>query len=138
MNKHEPTKETRAQIQALSGFGIQEPEIAKYIGIDPKTLRKYYRQELDVGHIHANAQVARSLYNQAVGGNTTAAIFWLKARAGFSERLPSRDPKILKRLDELEVEKRQAEIELIRRGLPSGKANELADVLAELADRLPK
>jgi hypothetical protein len=29
--------------------------------------------------------VARSLYAQAIGGNTTAQIFWLKTRAGWRE-----------------------------------------------------
>ena len=91
---HAPTEKTRTEVNALAGFGIREDEIATYIGIAPKTLRKYYRDELDVGHIKANAAVARSLYNQAVNGNsTTAAIFWLKSRAGWRENieLPQED-----------------------------------------------
>ena len=84
---HAPTETTRTEVKALAGFGVREDEIALYIGIDPKTLRKYYRSELDTGHINANATVARSLYNQAVnGGNTAAAIFWLKSRAGWREK----------------------------------------------------
>lgn len=84
---HEPTEKTITEVKALAGFGIREDEIALYIGIDPKTLRKYYRNELDTGHINANAAVARSLYDQAVnGGNTAAAIFWMKARAGWREK----------------------------------------------------
>ncbi len=51
---HEPTEKTRNEVQALAGFGVREDEIALYIGIDPKTLRKYYRPELDTGHIKAN------------------------------------------------------------------------------------
>jgi len=83
---HEPTDKTRAEVQALAGFGIREDEIAIYVGIDAKTLRKYYRSELDSGHIKANAAVARALYRQAVDeGSTSAAIFWLKARAGWRE-----------------------------------------------------
>ena len=84
---HEPTDKTRTEVKALAGFGIREDEISLYIGIAPKTLRKYYREELDTGHINANAAVARSLYNQAVNGNNTAAaIFWLKARANWREK----------------------------------------------------
>ena len=84
---HAPTDKTRTEVKALAGFGIREDEISVYIGIAPKTLRKYYREELDTGHINANAAVARSLYNQAVnGGNTAAAIFWLKSRANWREK----------------------------------------------------
>jgi len=84
---HEPSDKARADVQALAGFGVREDEIAMYIGIDPKTLRKHYRAELDTGHIKANAAVARSLYKQATEGNTAAAIFWMKARAGWRERI---------------------------------------------------
>lgn len=84
--KHEPTDETRAQVKALAGFGIREDEIAKYVGIAPKTLRKHYRHELDVGVTQANINIAQSLYQQAMNGSTSAAIFWLKARAGWREK----------------------------------------------------
>ena len=34
---------------------------------------------------YANAQVAKGLFDQAKQGNTSAAIFWLKTRAGWKE-----------------------------------------------------
>lgn len=54
----------------------------------PKTLRKHYRQELDFGHTKANARVAEFLYRKATTEGSqavTAAIFWLKTRAGWRE-----------------------------------------------------
>src|SRR4051812_134730 len=48
---HEPEAGHRKQVEALAGFGVPETDIARVIGIDPKTLRKYYRDELDCGHI---------------------------------------------------------------------------------------
>jgi hypothetical protein len=56
--------------------------------VDPKTLRKHYRKELDKGHIKATAKVAESLFRKATGEGSqsvTAAIFWLKTRAGWKE-----------------------------------------------------
>jgi hypothetical protein len=89
--KHKPTDETRSVAQALSGFGVRQDDIAKHMGIDPKTLRQHYRAELDMGEINANVKVAQTLYEQATDPDnpksTTAAIFWLKARAGWSERV---------------------------------------------------
>ena len=66
--------------------GTPQPVIADLIEIDDKTLRKYYRRELDLSTHQANAQVGGALYNKAVKGDTTAMIFWLKTRAGFREQ----------------------------------------------------
>ncbi len=78
----------RRQVEALAGFGMPEIDIARVVGIDPKTLRKHYRDELDTGQIKANAKVAESLYRKATGEGreaVVAAIFWLKTRAGWKE-----------------------------------------------------
>lgn len=72
----------------MAGYGIPEADIAGVMGIDPKTLRKHYRSELDHGHTKANARVAENLFRKATGEGreaVTAAIFWLKARAGWRE-----------------------------------------------------
>ena len=88
--EHQPTPERRQQVESMAGFGIIEDDIARSVGIAPKTLRKHYREELDLGHIKANAAVAQSLYKKALGDGTsavTAAIFWLKTQAGWRETL---------------------------------------------------
>ncbi len=72
----------------MAGYGVPEYDIARVLGIDPKTLRKHYRDELDTGHVKANAKVAESLFRKATGDgrqSVTAAIFWLKTRAGWKE-----------------------------------------------------
>ena len=79
----------------MAGYGIPETDIARVLGIDPKTLRKHYRDELDTGHIKANAKVAESLFRKALGNTpqaVTAAIFWLKCRAGWRERPEEGEP----------------------------------------------
>lgn len=84
---HEPTKETRAQVSSLVSFGVTQPEICKFLGIDQKTLHKYYRYEIDTAAIRANAAVARVLYEKAVIKKESAAVFfWLKTRARWRER----------------------------------------------------
>ena len=72
----------------MAGFGVPESDIAGVIGIDPKTLRKHYRGELDHGHVKANVRVAENLYRKATGDGreaVIAAIFWLKTRARWRE-----------------------------------------------------
>lgn len=82
---HEPTDESRRMVKALAAVGIRYEDIADKIEISADTLVKYYKKELDDGRVDANAAVARSLYEQAKTGNTTAMIFWLKTRAGWKE-----------------------------------------------------
>jgi len=87
---HQPDPLTRRQVEAMAGYGVPETDISGLIGIDPKTLRKHYRAELDFGHTKANIKVAENLYRMATAGDgresVTAAIFWLKARAGWREK----------------------------------------------------
>ena len=84
----QPDAATRRQVEAMAGFGVPESDIAGVVGIDPKTLRKHYRGELDLGHVKANLRVAENLYRKATGDgreSVIAAIFWLKTRARWRE-----------------------------------------------------
>ena len=94
--QHEPTDKTRAEVSALYSFGITQEEIAKYIGIDPKTLHLHYREELDSAHVKANAKVGQFLFQNASGSTlkdgathsdcVRAAMFWAKTRMGWREK----------------------------------------------------
>ena len=84
---YDPNDEQRRLVRAMAGFGIPQTDIAAHLDIDPKTLRKLFRLELDRGVTEANAKVAQSLFNMATQGkNVAAAIFWMKARAGWREK----------------------------------------------------
>ncbi len=92
---HQPTEKTRAEIVALRSYGVPIKEVAAYIGIDDKTLYKYYKDELDNSAIKANANVGKFLYQAASGQALTtgatysdcvrAAMFWAKTRMGWKE-----------------------------------------------------
>ena len=87
---HQPTDALRKQIEALASFGVPRGEIAKVAGICLGTLAKHYGETLDIAATKANSLVAQSLFNRAVKGDgaaaTSAAIFWLKVRAGWREK----------------------------------------------------
>jgi hypothetical protein len=70
-------------VEAMAAYGIPEADISRVMRLDPKTLRKHYREELDLGESKANAQVAGFLFSAAKNGNVTAQIFWLKTRRCF-------------------------------------------------------
>ncbi|MCH9835568.1 hypothetical protein K0U83_07880 [bacterium] len=84
--KHEINEETRRQVEMLSGIGVPSEQIAIVAGIDPKTLRRYYREALDSGMAKATSKIAKRLFDIATGDSKevlTACIFWLKCRAGW-------------------------------------------------------
>ena len=84
---HVPTDKTRAEVSALTSFGITQDEISTYLDIDLKTLRKHYRRELDTGTTRANAAMAKRLFDAGVkDGSVPAMIFWMKTRAGWKEK----------------------------------------------------
>jgi hypothetical protein len=85
MVEHQPTDKTQAQVQQASGLGLPHDQIAALIGISDKTLRKHYAIELALGKAQASASVAKSLYNKAIKGDTTAMIWWTKAQMKWSE-----------------------------------------------------
>jgi hypothetical protein len=87
-----PTNEQRNVVERAAGFGLPQVYICQLIvsertgkPISLETLESAFRAELDRGMALAHYQVAKSLYEQAVGGNVTAAIWWTKARMGWSE-----------------------------------------------------
>jgi hypothetical protein len=88
-----PTKEQQEVVRRAAAF-LREEDIVKLVinpqtnePISPVTLRKHFRNELDIGHVQANADVAGALFKNATtgtptypAGNPTAQIFWLKTR----------------------------------------------------------
>jgi hypothetical protein len=88
--KLKPTDEQRSLVKSLAAVGTPQALIARKISIrSPKTLRKYFREELDFGATEANANVGGALYKTAMNGNVDAQKFWLERRAGWGR--PVRD-----------------------------------------------
>ena len=82
-----PTDEQRRTVRAMAAFGVPQDAVARHLDLDGKTLRKHFRKELDRGMVEANVKVAQSLFNMATKcNNVAAAIFWMKARAGWREK----------------------------------------------------
>jgi hypothetical protein len=82
---YKPTDESRRLVKSLATTGTRHTDIAEKLSVSHDTLAKYYANELRDGRIDANAKVAQALFQQAVNGNVTAMIFWLKTRAGWKE-----------------------------------------------------
>lgn len=83
----EPTDAERKQVEAMSGYGLPIEHIAVLVrdGIDTDTLRKHFAQELISGKAKANSQVGKTLFQKAMAGDTTAAIWWSKTQMRWRE-----------------------------------------------------
>lgn len=82
-----------AQAETLASRGLTLEQIAAALGISTDTLGRRRKTDKALEHAILSGQakgiakVANALYEQAMGGNTTAAIFYLKARAGWTDKL---------------------------------------------------
>jgi len=117
---HAPTDAQRKLVQLHATVGTTQQMIARVIGIDEKTLRLHYRDELDLSMALANATIGGALFNKAKGGDTASMTFWLKTRARWREtadvNLISEDGSMSPNRPMTDEE---LEMELASRGLPS-------------------
>ena len=82
---HEPTDQTRNDVERLAGLGLPQRMIAAFIGIADKTLSKHYEVEILRGKAQAGAKVAQCLFDKCMAGDTTSLIFWAKTQMQWKE-----------------------------------------------------
>lgn len=95
----EPTKQQKSMVKTMCGFGIPVEDICKVIEnpqtgkpINKTTAYKHFKDEIESGHVLANFKVAKNLFTIATGSTpqaVTAAIFYLKCRARWSDKAGS-------------------------------------------------
>jgi hypothetical protein len=79
---YKPTAEQKRLVKVLSRYGIGQEDIATEVGLlSPKTLRKHFRKELDLGRIGADIKVGKTLYQMASSGKCIGAtIYYLNRK----------------------------------------------------------
>lgn len=82
---YKPSEEHKRLVASMASVGDPHEKISRVLGITPKTLRKYYAEELATSAAKADLAVKQKLFQQCMEGNTTALIFWLKCRAGWRQ-----------------------------------------------------
>lgn len=89
-----PNDKDRKIVVLGSACGLTRKQLAEHVGVSEDTISKYYRDELENGRDKVTMQIASNLVGIATQSRdlkaaNTAAIFWLKTRAGFSEKGPA-------------------------------------------------
>jgi DNA-binding CsgD family transcriptional regulator len=116
----------RASAIAMASYGIPQREIAGVLKCSLTTLKKRLGDDMRAAPTQANANVARALYRNAVrDNNTQAQVFWLKGRAGWSDKLEVGVSGEVEHTHSLDM------VGLVRQLSPSGRAS-LKAVLQEV------
>lgn len=80
------------KVEEYAGLGLTREEIALSLGVSYSTLNRRVKESEEVdtamkrGRAKANIKVGNALMKAIEGGNVTAIIFYLKARAGWTEK----------------------------------------------------
>lgn len=92
---HEKTEENSTKVETLAAVGVNQEQIAAFIGLAVPALCKYYRAELDDGKAKGQVKVSQFLFNAASGKAMSegasygdclrAAMFYAKTQMGWRE-----------------------------------------------------
>ncbi len=83
---HMPSVDQKERVRNLVRIGTAEQDIADELQIPLKRLQKRFRRELEKASAEGKTGVLQKLYDMATSGsNTTATIFWVKAKCGWRD-----------------------------------------------------
>lgn len=80
------------KVERLASRGLTQEQIASSLGISERTLYERKKESADFaeaikrGQSNGIAEIANVIFEKAMTGETAAAIFFLKTRAGWSEK----------------------------------------------------
>lgn len=80
---YHPTEADRTTVMVMTAAGIPQERIAACLGtegLSDRTMRKYFRRELDIGVDKVNGIAASSLVRAVQNGEAWAVCFWMKSR----------------------------------------------------------
>jgi hypothetical protein len=77
-----PTEKQREQVETLAGLMVPQETIARFLEIDSKTLRKYFRNELDNAREKIIGRLKGVLYQTAMQDGSIRAASYLLDRMG--------------------------------------------------------
>lgn len=80
------TDEQKKQVQTLTGYGLNQDQIANMLGIHKQTLVKYCKAELDRGKDLAYTQAVQGLFTNIKKGKEASIFFYLKTQHGWKEK----------------------------------------------------
>jgi len=81
-----------AEVERLAKLGLNNDQIAHALSISPSTLYLHkkefseFSEAIARGSAKGNATISNALYEKAIGGDTNAMIFYLRAKGGWIDK----------------------------------------------------
>lgn len=79
------TDEMRQQVELLSGYGLNQTQIAAVMKMDRGTLAKHFSEELEVGKANAMVIAVQALFYNIKKRKEASIFFYLKTQHGWKE-----------------------------------------------------
>ena len=76
------TQRQREQVVALAERGVGHAGIAARLGLHVSSVRRHFRDELDVGAARARLAIAEAMYARAIKGSVSSARYYLSGALG--------------------------------------------------------
>ena len=102
------------KVEKLAALGLNESQVADSLGISVSTLQERkdsssdFYHALKTGQAKGVATIANNLFEQSKDGNVSAGIFYMKNRAGWSDKADT-------------TVEHKGEVALLHEGIPFGK-----------------
>ena len=111
-----PKLEHRQLVQVLRSVRATHETIARKLGIDAKTLVKYFSEELEHGEEDTVNLMGSAVVKAGAGGNVAAARYYLETHGGSEWRAPV---NVELNIEDIRRIANAARVEAVRRGLIS-------------------
>lgn len=80
------TETLQVQVEKLAGYGMTDEDISKVVSMSEATLKRKFRDELDIGRALAKSKVQQTAFKMAISGKQPAmTMFWLKTQCHWKE-----------------------------------------------------
>ncbi len=80
-----PSEAERRLVEHYVSLGYTQEQVGALMEKSVDTLARHCRRELDLGKLKVNAKIGGALFQKAMGGDTSALIFWAKTQMGWKE-----------------------------------------------------
>lgn len=81
-----PSRTTLLTVREHAAQGTRQVKIAKAMGVSKATLKRHCGDELQMGHLEHQANIANVAYQMAVSGNNPEMTrYWLRRYAGWQK-----------------------------------------------------
>lgn len=89
-------------VEKLAALNCSSEEVADWFGVDKRTIERRFMSQLKKGRSNGKISLKRKMFEMAIGGNCTMAIWLSKQMLGYTDKVENKSelkPFIIERSD---------------------------------------